>query len=73
MSALDGHKVSFRYRSDMIGIVQGDSFIPGTVRVQWLEPDPHTGVHQVRDLVDIPQEETEDDRHVPPPGYYSGR
>lgn len=51
MSAIDGRKVNFRDKPDWIGLVQGDSYTPGTVRVQWTEPHVHTGVHAVSDLV----------------------
>lgn len=60
MSALDGRRVNFRYRPDMTGIVQADSYMPGTVRVQWLEPRAHTGIHQVSDLVLAPEKETDE-------------
>lgn len=29
----------------------GDSYIPGTVRVAWDKPRPHTGAHKIEDLV----------------------
>lgn len=61
MSAIDGFVVSFRYLPDMRGTVQGDSYVPGTVRVQWHEPRSHTGVHKLTDLVvqSEPEKETE--------------
>ncbi len=51
MSAIDGRKVHYRELDDWVGIVQGDSYTPGTVRVAWTEPAVKTGVHRVVDLV----------------------
>lgn len=67
MSAIDGLTVSFRYRPDMRGTVQGDSYVPGTVRVQWHVPRSHTGVHQITDLVvqSEPEKETQHDSNGP--------
>jgi hypothetical protein len=61
MSELDGRMVCFRYREDMHGRVQGDSYMPGTVRVHWLEPREHTGVHFITDLVLRPDLEGDND------------
>lgn len=68
MSALDGLSVSFRYLPDMIGTVQGDSYVPGTVRVQWHEPRSHTGVHKISDLVVRQEKETDEEEAAAPPG-----
>jgi hypothetical protein len=51
MSLIDGRKVSYRDHPDWIGIVQGDSYTPGNVRVQWRTPRVHTGAHAITDLV----------------------
>lgn len=51
MSAIDGRKVSYRGLPDWEGIVQGDSYTPGNVRVLWAKPRPHTGAHAMNDLV----------------------
>lgn len=53
MSAIDGRTVNYRGKENWVGLVQGDSYIPGTVRVQWNEPRIHTGIHRVEDLVAI--------------------
>jgi hypothetical protein len=53
----------------MIGTVQGDSYVPGTVRVQWHHPRSHTGVHKISDLVVRQEKETQDDEEAAaPPG-----
>jgi hypothetical protein len=50
MSVIDGRKVKFRGKDDWIGLVQGDSYSPGTVRVAWSAPTTRTGIHRVADL-----------------------
>lgn len=58
MSTIDGRKVSYRGMPDWIGLVQGDSYTPGTVRVAWTSPRVHTGRHAISDLVvlDTPED-----------------
>lgn len=51
MSVIDGRKVSYRGMPDWVGIVQGDSYTPGNVRVAWTTPRVHTGRHAISDLV----------------------
>lgn len=51
MSAIDGRKVSYRGLPDWEGLVQGDSYTPGNVRVAWTKPRVHTGAHTIADLV----------------------
>lgn len=56
-----GRKVSYRDKPDWVGIVQGDSYTPGNVRVQWSEPTIHTGVHRQVDLVRLDDPPTQED------------
>jgi len=62
MSIIDGRKVSYRGMPDWIGLVQGDSYTPGTVRVAWTSPRAHTGRHNISDLVvlDTPEDNLPD-------------
>jgi hypothetical protein len=61
VSAIDGRKVKFRGKDDWVGLVQGDSYTPGTVRVAWSEPVSRTGVHRVIDLEAIDEAPTQED------------
>ena len=61
MSAIDGRRVRYRGKDDWTGIVQGDSYTPGTVRVAWAEPTSRTGVHRVVDLEVIDTPPTQED------------
>lgn len=62
MSTIDGRKVSYRGMPDWVGLVQGDSYTPGTVRVAWSSPRSHTGRHAITDLVvlDTPEDNLPD-------------
>lgn len=51
MSELDGKTVTFRDNKEFVGVVQGDSYIPGTVRVEWSEPTHFTSPADLTHLV----------------------
>lgn len=50
VSDLDGKQVTFAKGKDWRGKVVGDSYIPGCVRVEWIEPEKFTGVQRLTDL-----------------------
>ena len=69
MSVIDGRKVKFRGKDDWVGLVIGDSYTPGTVRVAWNAPTTRTGIHRTADLevLDEPPTQEELARLVEPP------
>lgn len=69
MSSIDGRKVNFRDKPEWVGLVMGDSFTPGTVRVDWSEPIRRTGIHHVKDLVVLDAPPTQDDLKMMYAGY----
>lgn len=50
MSAIDGRTVQYRDKPNWVGLVLGDSYGPGFVRVRWDEPTQQIGIHRVVDL-----------------------
>jgi len=69
VSLIDGRRVQFRGKPDWFGIVQGDSYTPGTVRVSWIAPATRTGIHRIADLevTDEPPTQEELAKMVEPP------
>lgn len=61
MSAIDGRKVHYRTNDKLIGLVMGDSYLPGHVRVHWKEPREYIEVHRVTDLVVLDRAKTQEE------------
>jgi hypothetical protein len=51
MSDLDGKTVTWRGDQTWRGVVESDSYIPGTVRVRWLEPHNFVSPSMEKDLM----------------------
>lgn len=61
MSSIDGRKVHYRTDEKKIGLVMGDSYLPGYVRVHWKEPREHIEAHRVDDLVVLDRAKTQEE------------